>query len=435
MVDYYSHYGLTNKERKMFSNRFNTKNDPLLEAVKGAMQDGDLRRQAVALVNEEFGVFNRNAVIREHLAEYDARIEEAYKCMKEGKPLSPKQKKMAALGGNPSKIDAPDLAKLRKGAKIDEKKGCMYEGKPNDGNLANNYPPYDKVTRGDVIAGRLGKDQMGGKRKVDEKKMWEDQEDSSSGLPPSAAATQAAKQTPTPKSTPAKTGNAAGSTLGNAIREAIGTAVAQKMKHRDFKETRHPNPGAVTKAPVPGVSIAEEDQIDEISKELAGRYIKKAPESYGNAIYNADQGWGKHADWGERTMKNREKGVSRAVDKITGSKDVKVHAKEEKKLAELKKPTPETAAKVVDRATNRDEWSAKAANRLYDRYKARYEPKKMEEAAYSAKAGRAGKDLGKPGKMFSKIAAKSGGGEKGERIAGAILKKIRAKHMKEDQSF
>ena len=37
--------------------------------------------------------------------------------------------------------------------------------KPNDGNLANNYPPYDKVTRGDVIAGRLGKDEMGGKKK------------------------------------------------------------------------------------------------------------------------------------------------------------------------------------------------------------------------------------------------------------------------------
>jgi hypothetical protein len=37
--------------------------------------------------------------------------------------------------------------------------------KPNDGNLANNYPPYDEVTYGDVVAGRLGKDQMGGKRK------------------------------------------------------------------------------------------------------------------------------------------------------------------------------------------------------------------------------------------------------------------------------
>jgi len=39
----------------------------------------------------------------------------------------------------------------------------MYEG--NDGNLANNAKPYDKVTRGDVIAGRLGKDEMGGKKK------------------------------------------------------------------------------------------------------------------------------------------------------------------------------------------------------------------------------------------------------------------------------
>ena len=40
--------------------------------------------------------------------------------------------------------------------------------KKNDGNLANNYPPYNKVTRGDVIAGATGKDQMGGKRKVAE---------------------------------------------------------------------------------------------------------------------------------------------------------------------------------------------------------------------------------------------------------------------------
>lgn len=40
--------------------------------------------------------------------------------------------------------------------------------KPNDGNLANNYPPYDKVTRGDVIAGATGKDQMGGKKKIKE---------------------------------------------------------------------------------------------------------------------------------------------------------------------------------------------------------------------------------------------------------------------------
>lgn len=42
--------------------------------------------------------------------------------------------------------------------------------KKNDGNLANNAKPYDKVTKGDVIAGRLGKDEMGGKNKAPEKK-------------------------------------------------------------------------------------------------------------------------------------------------------------------------------------------------------------------------------------------------------------------------
>ena len=47
-------------------------------------------------------------------------------------------------------------------------KEARKKKKSNDGNLANNYPPYGKVTRGDVVAGRLGKDQMGGKRKVSE---------------------------------------------------------------------------------------------------------------------------------------------------------------------------------------------------------------------------------------------------------------------------
>jgi len=45
----------------------------------------------------------------------------------------------------------------------------VYEAKKKgDGNLANNAKPYDKVTQGDVIAGRLGKDEEGGKKKVKE---------------------------------------------------------------------------------------------------------------------------------------------------------------------------------------------------------------------------------------------------------------------------
>lgn len=63
----------------------------------------------------------------------------------------------------------------------------------------------------------------------------------------------------------------------------------------------------------------------------------------------------------------------------------------------------------------------------------------IDEAAYSAKAGREGKDLGKPGKNFDKIAKSAskeyGSKEAGDRVAGAILKKIRAKHMHEENEL
>ncbi len=53
------------------------------------------------------------------------------------------------------------------------------------------------------------------------------------------------------------------------------------------------------------------------------------------------------------------------------------------------------------------------------------------KVSYSAKAAAAGKDIGKPGKNFNKIAAKAGKeyGSKaaGERVAGAVLAKLRAR--------
>ena len=57
----------------------------------------------------------------------------------------------------------------------------------------------------------------------------------------------------------------------------------------------------------------------------------------------------------------------------------------------------------------------------------------MDEATgdYSAKKARAGKDIGKPGKNFSKIAKDAaqryGSKERGEKVAGAVLAKLRAK--------
>ena len=59
------------------------------------------------------------------------------------------------------------------------------------------------------------------------------------------------------------------------------------------------------------------------------------------------------------------------------------------------------------------------------------EEEELEEASYSAKAARAGKDIGKPGKQFAKIAKEAGkrygSKERGEKVAGAILAKLRAK--------
>ena len=55
----------------------------------------------------------------------------------------------------------------------------------------------------------------------------------------------------------------------------------------------------------------------------------------------------------------------------------------------------------------------------------------LDEASYSAKAARKGKDIGKPGKAFAKIAASAGkrygSKERGEKVAGAVLAKLRAK--------
>lgn len=51
--------------------------------------------------------------------------------------------------------------------------------------------------------------------------------------------------------------------------------------------------------------------------------------------------------------------------------------------------------------------------------------------SYSAKAAAAGHDIGKPGKNFAKIAesagAKYGSKAAGQRVAGAVLARLRAK--------
>ena len=69
--------------------------------------------------------------------------------------------------------DEREAAKQRTLAKAAALRKKREMGEANDGNLANNYPPYDTVTRGDVIAGATGNDEMGGKKKKKKKKLEE----------------------------------------------------------------------------------------------------------------------------------------------------------------------------------------------------------------------------------------------------------------------
>ena len=330
----------------MFNNRFNsTKKDPLVEAVQIAMQDGEIRRQAEALVNEAFGVYNRNAVVREELAAYDAAIEEAYRCVKEGNKENKEKKrdveastgaayKKMGFDGRGSKGRHPENKRhddIGLGRKV------MKFGEGNDGNLANNYPPYDKVTRGDVIAGATGKDQMGGKKK--------------------------------------------------------------KME--------------------------EEEQIDEIKVSTADSYLSKRTEQARKGLLPGDHNPTSKTEL--KNMKNAAERTDKDYYKKRGFKKMEEGTAEAETSMNVTRDNKPSTPAQTNAATSGPSAADKAA--LTSKIKT------MKEAVYSAKAARAGKDIGKPGKQFKKIAAKAGkkygSEERGKKVAGAILARIRAKHMKE----
>jgi len=77
----------------------------------------------------------------------------------------------------------------------------------------------------------------------------------------------------------------------------------------------------------------------------------------------------------------------------------------------------------------------KDGNRTEPMKKAAKEVDEGSTGDYSAKKARAGKDIGKPGKQFAKIAADAakryGSKERGEKVAGAVLAKLRKESVEE----
>jgi hypothetical protein len=127
--------------------------------------------------------------------------------------------------------------------------------------------------------------------------------------------------------------------------------------------------------------------------------------------------------------------VNKVVDRVSGktARDAE-DARIQKRLASREPPSLASQLSGFSRP-NGDKTGLKDPQEYdrgqeYDRissHKGRYGESVDEagEASYSAKKAAAGKDIGQPGKNFAKIAKSSGGGEKGKRIAGAILAKLR----------
>ena len=442
----------------MFNNRFNSsKNDPLVEAVKAARADGDTRRLAESMTNGLFGVFSRQAVVREHLSDYDYALEEAYKCMKEEDKMADKD----------------------------------YD---RDGKV--------ETSKKEVWGSRLRAAKASGKYKgpVDE--------DSSNGLPPSDAAKQAgaAQQAQTPSSTPKRTGNAAGSTISNArdaagmneeqidelkkstlasyvgkaananygkeklerekgvnlaMRKIAGGArvkgtneeaqidelkkptakTAMDAYHRAYdSDVRSGGEGKRTarlgrwkqknlsdksarnqKDTGKAAGMNEEEQIDEISKELAGRYIKKASRDalQHGAGYAGSGGDYKHL----RKGANRVRGIEKAVDRL---------AKEETQIDEISK---ELAGRYIKKADYKRSDSSFQSGKVYGKELATKRRTKQDVED----ARKHNRDSFKREKGINTAVNKLTGRAKvqanEEVMKESIKAKLFARHMKEDQSF
>jgi len=379
----------------MFNNRFNSsKNDPLVEAVKQAQAEGDLRRQAVAAVNEQFGVFSRNAVVREDLAAYDAAIEEAYKCMKEGitiEPTTPTSQYNKSPNPSSSDISNPSVetqGRARMGATpaVREEKKLAKKDYDKDGKIES---PKDEVWGSRFRAAKAaGKMEEGSAVSG---------EDPGMAVAKQAGATQQAQ---TPSSTPKRTGNAAGSTISNAR----------------------------------GAAGMNEAQIDEISKDLAHRYAKKSIRRLTNVQSAADRAHlgheYAHAKHYDKIANKREGGIDNALNKLSGK--AKVQAREETQIDEISK---ELAGRYVKQADYKRSESSFRSGKVYGKELATKRRTKQ-DVEDSRKHNR---DSFKREKGINMAVNKLTGRAKvqanEEVMKESIKAKLLAKHMKEDQSF
>jgi hypothetical protein len=152
-------------------------------------------------------------------------------------------------------------------------KEMLGEGKKKgDGNLANNAKPYDKITRGDVIAGRLGKDEKGGKKVKEATKFDHSQYDGDREEPADS------KSEPHPKGH-----------LNKALRKKLGEPEKKNSKVKEGKAS------AAEMAHHHAMEYAKHHKMGNL--EMA-QHHRDACESCGGKVTHSDMGEAFHSHQG-----------------------------------------------------------------------------------------------------------------------------------------
>ena len=315
-----------------------------------------------------------------------------------------------------------DLNK-RLNALAQPKPAQLNEGK-GDGNLANNAKPYDKVTRGDVIAGRLGKDEMGGKHKDAKSKFKKTNEAkkpdaNKDGIPDYAQDGKGAND------------------LGK------GKKPAAQDKKSGAKQAFQKQMGGSAADLTKGLSVKKKSAVKESTFEGIDYILSKYPREVevfkqgGELDYDLESDlWDYYFNRGD--IRNYDADASeyiaqRLADELGLNEDAgsEFTAADWKKVVGLKRKLMQ-----ADPSREPEDAEQEAVEILgydYDKVLAWLDSdENLEEADYSAKKARAGKDIGKPGKNFEKIAKSAGerygSKERGEKVAGAVLAKLRGKN-------
>ena len=362
----------------------------------------DIRNKLRTKIFQQEGSINFNDLLTNEAYQKDkAMLQLINTRIKEmlGEDIKQLRNKMVELSEAKKGVRAPKYTKKAKGS--------------NDGNLANNAPPYDQVTRGDVIAGRLGKDQMGGKAaKEGFGDIGREKDRTSQGGGGFKAGSRYGGGKSTfdlDKDEP---------TSDEPIR------ISSPSRDDDLPKITSTDPGKYgdpfstrTAADVKvrkgsGTVISPEERME---RRMASQYLELlsdgepvTPDEIQDVV---------------DTMRASDSYRERVMKRVKMSSDVMEAEKKCNHTAEGKMcPVHGMKECSMEEATER---------------KAKVKPSKgmtAKEKSAAVKQARSGKDMGKTGKGFEKIERAAGGGEKGKKIAGAAFWKGQAKKAKANES-